>query len=139
MARYLLDTNTLSDMVRNPAGVVAEKLNRFTRAERRNLCTSIIAAAELRFGVMNNDSPRLRNRVEEVLRSIEVLALKEDADRHYAQLRLHLERRGSPIGANDMLIAAHALSAGCILVSDNVREFSRIPGIQLENWLRPVR
>ena len=137
MARYLLDTNILSDAVRNTTGVVAERINRFTRAERRNLCTSIIAAAELRFGVMNNDSPRLRNRVEEVLRSIEVLALKEDADRHYAQLRLHLERRGTPIGANDMLIAAHALAGGCILVTDNLREFSRVPGLRVENWLRP--
>ena len=136
MARYLLDTNILSDAVRNTTGVVAERINRFTRAERRNLCTSIIAAAELRFGVMNNDSPRLRNRVEEVLRSIEVLALKEDADRHYAQLRLHLERRGTPIGANDMLIAAHALAGGCILVTDNLREFSRVPGLRVENWLR---
>jgi tRNA(fMet)-specific endonuclease VapC len=139
MVRYLLDTNILSDAVRNPAGVVAKKLSRFTRAERRNLCTSIMAAAELRFGVLNNDSPRLRNRVEEILRSIDVLPLKEDADRHYAQLRLHLERSGSPIGANDMSIAAHALSAGCILVSDNVREFNRVPGIRLENWLRPAR
>lgn len=137
MARYLLDTNILSDIVRNPSGPVATRISRFSRTERRNICTSIICAGELRYGATKSGSVRLNQRVEEILKTLQVFPFEEDADRHYARIRTHLEGIGSPIGGNDLLIAAQAVSTGCILVSDNIREFGKVPGLQLENWLRP--
>ena len=136
MPQYLLDTNILSDVIRNPTGAVAKRIRRMTRTERRTLCTSIVVAGELRFGAARKNSPRLLDRIEDVLRSVTVLSLEEDADRHYGRLRAQLERSGSMIGGNDLLIAAHALATNSILVTDNTREFRRISELQLENWLR---
>jgi tRNA(fMet)-specific endonuclease VapC len=137
MPRYLLDTNILSDVIRNRTGNVAKKIGRMTRAERRSLCTSIIVAAELRFGGAKKNSLRLIERIDEVLQTVTVLPLEEDADRHYEQLRAHLEKAGSPISSNDLLIAAHALATNSILVTGNTREFRRIPELRTENWLQP--
>lgn len=137
MPQYLLDTNILSDVIRNPEGVVAKRISQMARPERRNLCTSIIVAGELRFGAAKKNSPHLLERVDEVLQSITVLPLEEGADRHYGRLRAQLEKVGSPISGNDLLIAAHALAANSVLVTDNTREFRRIPGLRIENWLRP--
>lgn len=139
MPRYLLDTNILSDAIRNPAGLVAKRIRRFTRSERRDLCTSIIVAAELRFGAAKKNSTNLLERVEAALQSLTVLPLEEDADRQYPLLRCRLEQAGTPVSGNDMLIAAHALSAGCVLVTDNEPEFRRIRGLSVQNWLRPPR
>lgn len=136
MTRYLLDTNILSDPIRNPEGIVAAKIDRLPANEREALCTSIVAAAELRFGAARKNSERLSRKVEEMLRSVEILPLEPDADRHYARLRVEMEKSGNVIGANDMLIAAHAVSIGCVLVTDNVREFGRVPGLRIENWLK---
>jgi tRNA(fMet)-specific endonuclease VapC len=137
MAQYLLDTNILWDVVRNPTGVVIKKMSRMSREERRSLCTSIVVAGELRFGGAKKGSPHLIRRIEEVLESVKVLPLEEDADRHYARLRLQRERQGSPISGNDLLIAAHALATNSILVTANTREFARIPDLSVQNWLRP--
>ena len=139
MPRYLLDTNILSELVRSSGGPIVAKVSRLSRAMRRSLCTSIICAGELRYGAVKKGSPRLHQRVEDILQMIQVLPLEEEADRHYSRIRAHLERIGSTIGANDLLIAAHALSSDCILVTDNVREFGRVPDLQVENWLRPTR
>lgn len=136
MPQYLLDTNILSDLIRNPTGVVAKKIGRITRAERRTLCTSIIVAAELRFGGAKKKSPRLLERIDAVLQTLAVLPLEEDADRHYGRLRAQLEKAGSPISGNDLLIAAQVLATGSILVTNNTREFRRISELRLENWLR---
>ena len=136
MIRYLLDTNILSDPVRNPEGRVSEKIARLPEPERQILCTSIIVAAELRFGAARRNSERLFRKVEGMLHSVEVLPLAPDADRQYARLRAEMERVGDVIGAHDMLIAAHTMAAGCVLVTDNVREFGRVPGLRFENWLR---
>ncbi len=136
MPRYLLDTSIISDLIHKPGGQVAASIARLSASERENLCTSIIVAAELRFGVEKSGSPRLTNRVEAILETIRVLSLEPGADSFYAGLRAEIERSGTPIGANDMLIAAHALAAGCILVTDNEREFRRISGLSIQNWLR---
>lgn len=136
MARYLLDTNILSDLIHWPAGKVAAAISRLTGSEQESLCTSIVVAAELRYGVEKSGSPRLAARVEAVLERVEILSLGPGADRFYGSLRARLERAGTPISANDMLIAAHAMAAGCVLVTDNVREFGRVPGLRFENWLR---
>jgi len=94
-------------------------------------------ACELRYGAAKKDSPALSARVEQLLSTIEVLPLDEGVDKQYGALRSALEKVGTPIGANDYLIAAQALSLALILVTDNWGEFSRVPGLTVENWLAP--
>lgn len=130
--RYLLDTNILSDLIRNPQGQVAARI---AQVHEDNVCTSLIVASELRFGAAKRGSERLSRQLEVVLAVIDVLPLQTPSDRHYADLRLTLERAGTPIGPNDMLIAAHALSLGVTLVTANLGEFRRVPGLSVENWL----
>lgn len=130
--RYLLDTNILSDLVRHPGGRVTARI---AAVGEKTVCTSIIVAGELRFGAAKKGSERLSQQIETVLSALAVQALEPPADAHYASLRLFLEKAGIPIGPNDMLIAAHALALGLVLVTDNTREFSRVPGLAVENWL----
>lgn len=130
---FLLDTNILSNLIRHPQGVIAERIAEVGEGE---VATSIIVAGELRYGAQRRGSPRLSAQLEAVLELLPVLPLGDDADEHYGQLRADLERRGVPIGGNDMLIAAHALSLGATLVTDNVREFERVAGLEIANWLR---
>jgi tRNA(fMet)-specific endonuclease VapC len=132
MPRHLLDTNILSDLLRNPNGKVARRLAVVGEA---TVCTSIVVACELRYGAAKKGSSALSARVESLLETLEVLPLDRDADRRYAEIRLYLDRNGHPIGPNDLLIAAHALALDLTLVSDNVEEFRRIPRLLLENWL----
>ncbi|MGC4252631.1 MAG: type II toxin-antitoxin system VapC family toxin [Sphingobium sp.] len=134
MTRYLLDTNILSDIIRNPAGHVVQHL---AEVGEEAVCTSIIVAAELRFGAKKRGSQRLTRQMERVLDTLEILPFDEPADDAYGTLRTRLEAAGTPIGANDMLIAAHGLDLGCTVVTDNEREFSRVEGLTIENWLRP--
>lgn len=130
--RYLLDTNILSDLIRNPRGAIAQKIE--ARGEAA-VCTSIIVACELRYGAAKKGSPVLAARVDELLEAIEVFPYEEDADRHYAAIRRDLTRDGNLIGPNDLLIAAHSLTLDMTLVTANVSEFSRVPGLQVENWI----
>jgi len=131
--RYLLDTNILSDLVRNPRGKAAIRIQ---AVGSETVCTSIVATAELRLGVEKKRSPRLARQVDIVLSAIEALPLARPVDEIYSQTRARMERVGSIIGANDMLIAAQALAAGLALVTDNEKEFSRVPDLKIENWLR---
>jgi tRNA(fMet)-specific endonuclease VapC len=100
-----------------------------------SVCTSLVVAAELRYGAVKRGSARLTRQVEAILSAVRILPFEEPADRRYAELRAHLERSGTPIGPNDMLIAAHALALGLVVVSGNEREFARVPGLAVENWL----
>ena len=129
---YLLDTNILSDLIRNPFGPVAQRIE---AVGAKAVCTSIIVAAELRYGCAKKGSPRLQARVEDILATIPVLPLEVPADADYGRQRAQLEASGQPIGGNDLLIAAHALALGLTLVTHNTREFSRIVGLQVEDWL----
>jgi len=131
--RYLLDTNIVCDLVRNPHGRVTESIRRVGEAR---VCTSVIVAAELRYGAGRKASPRLSAQVEAVLGVLPVMPFEPPADAAYGAIRCDLERRGLPIGSNDLLIAAHAITLGCIMVTDNVREFGRVVGLSCENWLR---
>jgi tRNA(fMet)-specific endonuclease VapC len=131
MSAYLLDTNILSDLIRQPQGVIAECI---ARVGESNVCTSIVVSAELRYGARRRNSKRLTRNVEAILNTIEVLPLEEPADHAYAALRASLEKRGEVIGPNDMLIAAHALSLDHTVVTANRREFSRVPGLRIEYW-----
>jgi tRNA(fMet)-specific endonuclease VapC len=133
LIRRLLDTNILSDLVRNPQGRVAIRI---AEIGENAICTSVIVAAELRFGAAKKGSERLTIQLERILSVLDVLSFEAPADAAYAELRVKLEAAGAPIGANDMLIAAHALAEGCILVTDNEREFARVDGLTIENWLR---
>jgi tRNA(fMet)-specific endonuclease VapC len=129
---YLLDTNILSDLVRNPGGEVA---TRITKVGENSVCTSIVVAAELRYGALKSTSEKLAERIDLILSALEILPLEAPADREYAALRRHLTRQGTPIGPNDLLIAAQALAQDLTVVTGNVREFSRVPGLKVENWL----
>ena len=129
---YLLDTNILSDLIRNPFGPVAQRIE---AVGAKAVCTSIIVAAELRYGSAKKGSPRLQARVEDILATIPVLPLEVPADADYGRQRAQLEASGQSIGGNDLLIAAHALALGLTLVTHNTREFSRIAGLQVEDWL----
>ena len=129
---YLLDTNILSDLIRNPFGPVAQRIE---AVGAKAVCTSIIVAAELRYGCAKKGSPRLQARVEDILATIPVLPLEVPADADYGRQRVQLEASGQPIGGNDLLIAAHALALGLTLVTHNTREFSRTAGLQVEDWL----
>jgi tRNA(fMet)-specific endonuclease VapC len=130
---FLLDTNILSDLMRHPRGRVAERI---AGVGERQICTSIIVTAELWYGATKRASPRLVAQLTEVLRGIDVLPLESPADVICGELRARLEENGRPISANDMLIAAQALALRHTLVTDNEREFARIAGLAVENWLR---
>lgn len=132
-ARYLLDTNVVSDLMRNPGGRVADRL---LQVGERQACTSIIVLAELRYGVAKGRSLPLAAQLAAILGGLEVLPFEPPADAAYGELRTQLEQSGRPIGANDMLVAAQALSLGLTLVTANEREFSRVRGLSIENWLR---
>jgi len=130
--RYLLDTNVVSELIRNPQGRVTDRIREVGEAQ---VATSIIVAAELRYGAAKKGSPRLTAQVEAVLGAIEVLPLEEPADAVYGVLRARLEQKGQPIGGNDLLIAAQAVSLGFTLVTDNEREFAKVDELHCENWL----
>lgn len=134
MSGYLLDTNIISDIIRNPSGAAARRIE---GAGAKEICTSIIVAAELRYGCAKKGSAKLLARVESVLETIPVLPLDVPADTDYGGIRAELEAAGQPIGHNDLLIAAHAYALRLTLVTDNIREFGRIRGLSVENWLEP--
>lgn len=130
--RYLLDSNSMSDLIRHPGGKVAR---RFAVVGEPVVCTSIVVACELRFGAAKKGSSELSIRIDQLLASFNVLPLDREADRHYAEIRTYLSQKGRSIGSNDLLIAAHTLALDLILVTENVDEFARVPGLSIENWL----
>ncbi|HAI68479.1 MAG TPA: VapC toxin family PIN domain ribonuclease [Gammaproteobacteria bacterium] len=129
---YLLDTNILSDLVRHPTGLIFQRI---AEIGEEKICTSIIVACELRFGVEKSGSIRLAKQLEEILAAIDILPLEKPCETYYAKIRTRLEQAGTPIGPNDLLIASHALALNLVIVTANVREFSRVPDLKVENWL----
>ncbi|WP_321928027.1 type II toxin-antitoxin system VapC family toxin [Paraburkholderia guartelaensis] len=132
MSGYLLDTNIISDMIRNPSGQVATRIEQI---DPKAICTNIVVAAELRYGCAKKGSAKLLAKVESILATIPVLPLEVPADTEYGRIRAELEIAGETIGVNDLLIGAHAYALGLTLVTNNTREFSRISGLTIENWL----
>jgi len=130
---FLLDTNIVSDLVRNPKGRIAKRIK---KAGEDNICTSIVVAAELRFGAEKVGSDRLRDRIDQILSLTTIEAFRPPADHNYAEIRAELERAGSVIGGNDLIIAAQSLALNCVLVTANEKEFSRIAALKIENWLK---
>jgi tRNA(fMet)-specific endonuclease VapC len=129
--RYLLDTDVLSDLVRDPHGRIAASV---TAAGEDTVCTSIVVAGELHYGGRKSGSSALRERIKLLLSAIEVLPLETPAEEHYARIRHDLTRRGAIIGPNDLFIAAQALALDLTLVTRNQREFGRVRGLRVEKW-----
>ncbi|MFY9624433.1 MAG: type II toxin-antitoxin system VapC family toxin [Rhodoplanes sp.] len=132
MTRYMLDTNIISELIRNPQGRAAKRI---AKVGEDKICTSIIVAAELRYGCAKSGSKRLLKAVEDLLGEIDVLPFDTPADTDYGGIRSELEAAGKLIGANDLLIAAHAYATGATIVTANTDEFRRIRGLKVENWL----
>ncbi len=130
--RYLLDTNVLSALGREPQGPVYAALQ---ARLPDTACTSVVVASEIRFGLQRGVSARVRVQMNAILTAIDILPYDLPAVMHYGEIRAHLEKIGQPIGANDLLIAAQARALGMILVTHNVREFARVPGLVVEDWL----
>jgi tRNA(fMet)-specific endonuclease VapC len=132
--KFLLDTNIVSRLVRRPDE--KDLLDRISEVGESRVCTSIVVAAELRYGAEKKKSPRLSAQLHAVLRAMEIVPFEVPADITYGQIRARLEYLRTPIGANDLLIAAQVITLGYTLVTDNEREFGRVAGLKCENWLR---
>ncbi|MCJ9722233.1 type II toxin-antitoxin system VapC family toxin [Agrobacterium sp. SHOUNA12C] len=129
---YMLDTNIVSELVRNPHGAVARRI---AEVGPDAVCVSIITAAELRYGSAKKGSAKLSAQIEAILGSIPVLPLDVPADTEYGGIRAELEAGGKPIGPNDLFIAAHAYALEAVLVTANTGEFNRVRSLRVENWL----
>lgn len=131
--RWLLDTNVLSQVIRQPHAPMAQKLSSLSEQHPDALITSVVVQCELMFGAQRVGSDRLATRIVELAQLIPVMPLEAEVVPEYAKLRTLLERAGTPIGPNDTLIAAHAMALGCTLVTADA-EFDRVPGLRVENW-----
>ena len=129
--RRTLDTNICSYILRrHPPEMIA----RFATLDRDQLWLSAIVAAELRFGAAKLGSPRFAAAVEAWLTGFDVRPWPLEATHQYAQLRAALERAGKPIGGMDLMIAAHAMAEDSVVITNNAREFHRVPGLAVEEW-----
>lgn len=135
---FLLDTNIISALMKDRSGTDTARVRQWgLRTPDCTLVTSVVVQYELLFGLARHGSPRLQAAFDIQMQSLVVLSLDEVVGPHYAKLRSHLEQAGTPIGANDTLIAAHAMSLGATLVTTDT-EFTRVPGLKVENWLQPL-
>jgi tRNA(fMet)-specific endonuclease VapC len=130
----MLDTNICIYIIKNKPQQVIERL-RHTRIS--DVGVSFITLSELEYGAAKSSRPEQNKlAILEFLAPLEILAYDDMAAQKYGKVRLYLEKQGIPIGSMDMLIAAHALSLNCILVTNNEREFRRIPALKIENWTK---
>ena len=133
MLKYLLDTNIVIYVIKRRPREVLETFN--TNVTR--MAISVVTLAELLHGAEKSSQPASNLAVvEDFCSRLEVLPYSAKAAQHYGSIRTSLERIGQPIGVNDLHIAAHARSEGLILVTNNTKEFSRVPALQIENWIR---
>ena len=132
MGLYMLDTDICSYVMKRSSQPLLEKLSTVAVTD---VCMSVVTKAELLYGVRVSPHPvRDAGALKSLLPYVEVLEFPEEAAEHYADIRAGLKRRGELIGANDLLIAAHARSLGLTLITNNTDEFSRVRGLVLENW-----
>jgi tRNA(fMet)-specific endonuclease VapC len=129
--RYMLDTNIVSEMIRNPAGRAVLR----ARASAESVCISVIVAFELRYACAKKGSPQLLRRVGEFLSEVPVLPFDVPANADYDGIQAELEASDRSLELNDLLIAAHARALAATVVTANVSEFGRVPGLHVENWL----
>ncbi len=135
MHRYMLDTNVCINVIKSRPPHVGE---RFT-AEATGLCISTVTLGELLYGA-EKSARRAENRstVERFIARLDVLPFDDDASDHFAEIRASLEQKGTPIGSYDLMIAGHARSRGLTLVTNNTREFNRVEGLRIEDWLTDI-
>lgn len=131
---FMLDTNICIYIIkRKPLAVI----DRFQRTTISQIGISTIVLSELLYGVSKSSRPEQNlMALYQFVAPLEILPYGDDAAQYYGTLRAHLENKGTPIGSLDMLIAAHALSIGCTLVTNNEQEFRRIPNLKIENWVK---
>lgn len=132
---HLLDTNVVSSLITRPHGAVADRVR---RAGEEAVCTSLIVAGELRYGAAKKGSPRLSEQMEAILSCLVILPLDSPVETKYAAIRCELEQAGTPIGPNDLWIAAHARARDLVVVTANKAEFNRVSGITVEDWSEPL-
>jgi tRNA(fMet)-specific endonuclease VapC len=132
--KYLLDTNIVSALMKEPSGTIAERIR---RVGQDAVATNVVVVAEVEYGIEKKRSKRLRAQFDRIRPSLLVLPVEEPADLHYAAMRVATERRGLTIGQNDLWIAAHALALDAVVVTDD-RAFVEMPGLKVENWLRAL-
>ena len=131
--KYMLDTNICIYIIKRKPQVV---IDRFLRTDISEIGISSITLSELLYGVSKSSKPEQNQMaLMQFMAPLEILPYGDDAAQYYGNLRVHLERQGTPIGSLDMLIAAHALSTGCTLMTNNEKEFSRIANLKIENWV----
>lgn len=137
MARYMLDTDMCSYVMKRSSDLVLKRLRKTPVAD---VCISVITKAELLYGVeVSPDRQRDEAALDFFLQYVEVLDFPDEAAFHYAAIRAYLKTHGAMIGANDLFLAAHARCLGLKLVTNNTREFARVPKLAIENWTRPAR
>ena len=133
MPLYMLDTDTCAFIMRGPSENIRQKLLA-TPMDKQSI--SVVTLAELRYGVRFSSRPRQNaEALSAFLKYVSVFDWPEEAAEDYAEIRVHLQKKGQMIGANDLMIAAHARSMGAVLVTNNESEFRRVPGLKVENWL----
>lgn len=133
MPLYMLDTDTCAFIMRGPSENLRQKL---LAAPMDKQSISVVTLAELLYGVRLSSKPRQnKEALDAFVKYVSVFDWTEDAARDYAEIRVHLKQKGQMIGANDLMIAAHARSVGAVLVTNNEREFRRVPGLKVENWV----
>lgn len=131
--KYMLDTNIVIYTIKHKPESVFKK---FLTLEPSDFCISSITLAEMEYGASKSTKPeKNREAFYMFLTGIEILHFDESAAQEYGEIRVSLERQGTPIGPNDMLIAAHAKATGLTLVTNNMKEFSRVNGLKVENWV----
>jgi tRNA(fMet)-specific endonuclease VapC len=135
---YLLDTNIISHMMRNAEGTASRYLEKLINSDPdHKFFTSIVVQSELLFGLAKRPTPKLQQAYERQMAGLMVMPIDDAVSHRYAAVRLALSQAGTPIGPNDLFIAAHALALDCTLVTDNEDEFRRVAGLKVENWSKP--
>jgi len=130
MTGFMLDTDISSYIIKRRPATLVDKFEKYGET----LSVSVITAAELRFGAEKAARPKLAELVEAYLDRLAILDWTNEVTRHYARIRADLERSGKPIGNMDLLIASHAVSQGMTVITNNLKHFSKVPGLKVELW-----
>ena len=134
MMKFMIDTNTCSYIIKRKP---VEVISRFRQLQISQVGISSITLSELEYGVIKSSKPAQNHlALAQFLAPMEILPYGDEAAEHYGRVRFYLEKKGTPIGSLDMLIAAHALSADCVLITNNVKEFERVPNLKINNWVK---
>lgn len=133
MSKYMLDTETCIFITRKSAPSLLERIESVPLEQQ---CISVVTLAELLYGVQVSSKKKANQEVVDLFaQHIEVLEWTPGAAKHYAEIRAELKKKGQQLGSNDLMIAAHARSIGAVIVTNNVKDFGRVKGLKLENWM----